>query len=97
MQLIYARPFGFYDLALTAILKLHAPTIPVTGIIGALVCREDLYLQFLEQPSDAVNQTYSRILKDERHIDFDMLINTDVDCRLVQTGRCVTIRLARGC
>jgi Sensors of blue-light using FAD len=36
---------------------------------GALICRDDLFVQFLEGPVDAIEATYRRIARDDRHID----------------------------
>ena len=39
------------------------------GITGALNCRDDLYLQLPEGPTAAVETTYARIRRDDRHIE----------------------------
>ena len=38
-----------------------------SGVTGALICRSDLYFQFLEGPIDAVDQTFEKIKLDKRH------------------------------
>jgi len=67
-QLIYfSHPFGFDDLALTGILASAARNNPRDDITGALICREDLFMQLLEGPADKVNEAFERIRKDDRH------------------------------
>lgn len=39
------------------------------GVTGALVCRQDVYLQLLEGPKTAVRSAYARIKRDDRHLD----------------------------
>ena len=83
MQLIYAsRPFGYDDLTLTSILFQARENNARAGITGALICREDLFLQILEGPRDLVTSTFSRILRDERHVDVVSLLTSDIDRRL---------------
>lgn len=83
MQLIYAsRPFGYDDLTLTSILMQARQNNARVGITGALICREDLYLQMLEGPRDTVKSTFSRILRDNRHVDVVSLLTGDINQRL---------------
>jgi hypothetical protein len=83
IQLVYAsRPFGFDDLALTSILASSRVNNNRDSITGALICREDLYLQMLEGPRDVVTQAYSRILRDNRHTDVVTLFSDDIEMRL---------------
>ena len=83
MQLIYAsRPFGYDDLSLTGILVKARQNNARNGITGALICREDLFLQMLEGRRDVVTSTFARILRDERHVDVVNLLCTDIDNRL---------------
>ncbi|PPD28221.1 MAG: blue light sensor protein [Hyphomicrobium sp.] len=82
-QLVYAsRPFGFDDLALRGILALARRNNERDGITGALVCREDLYLQLLEGRHDRVEAALKRIAVDDRHTDLKVLISGDVTERL---------------
>jgi hypothetical protein len=37
------------------------------GITGALICRQDMYIQLVEGPEDAIDALYQRILADDRH------------------------------
>ena len=83
MQLIYAsRPFGFDDLALTGILTSARRHNERDGITGALICREDLFLQMLEGQRDVVTSAFARILRDDRHTDVVSLWQGDADARL---------------
>ena len=52
------------------------------GITGALICRDDLFLQLLEGPRDLVTSTFSRILRDERHVDVINLLSSEIHRRL---------------
>lgn len=78
-QLIYAsKPFGFDGTTLDAILFSARHHNQRNDITGALICREDIFLQLLEGPETAVHATYARILRDSRH----------VDAKLLHTGAC---------
>ena len=69
-HLIYAsRPFGFDDAVLKSILLSSRTNNSKVGVTGALICRADLYLQFLEGPAAAVDQTFERIRQDDRHLE----------------------------
>ena len=83
MQLIYAsRPFGYDDLTLTSVLMQARENNARNGITGALICREDVFLQILEGPRDLVTSTFSRILRDERHVDVVNLLSSEIHRRL---------------
>lgn len=83
MQLIYAsKPFGYDDLTLTSILLQARHNNVRNGITGALICRQDLFLQMLEGRRDLVTSTFSRILRDNRHVDVVNLLSSDIDSRL---------------
>lgn len=82
-QLVYAsRPFGFDDLSLRGILETARRNNERDGITGALVCREDLFLQLLEGRQDRVEAALERIARDDRHTELKVLISTDVTERL---------------
>lgn len=83
MQLIYAsRPFGFDDLALSGILASARRNNRRDGITGALICREDLFLQLLEGPQNVVTALFARIVRDDRHTDVVTLVSGDIETRL---------------
>jgi len=70
LQLTYAsRPFGFDASTLAGILLDARRWNAREGITGALICRDDLYLQLLEGPEAAVEALYVRIRRDDRHIE----------------------------
>lgn len=82
-QLIYgSRPFGYDDLALAGILAIARTNNRRDAITGALICREDIYLQLLEGDSQAVTAAFARIARDDRHTDVNKLWTGDVDARL---------------
>ncbi len=70
VQLVYSsRPFGFDLSMLGNILMKSRRNNARDNITGALICRADLYLQWLEGPQIAVEAAYAKILKDDRHLD----------------------------
>jgi Sensors of blue-light using FAD len=70
LQLTYAsRPFGYDSAMLTGILFDARRCNARDGITGALICRDDLFLQLLEGPEAAVEATFARIAADDRHIE----------------------------
>ena len=64
-----SRPFGFDDGMLTNILIDARRANQRDGITGALICRADIYLQWLEGPEDKVRQALARIADDDRHVE----------------------------
>jgi hypothetical protein len=83
IQLIYAsRPFGFDESALAGILIDARRCNERDGITGALICRQDLYLQLLEGPQEAVEAAYHRIEKDNRHLELRLLCRRAITERL---------------
>lgn len=74
LQLTYAsRPFGFDQPTLNAILFDARRCNTRDGITGALICRDDVYLQLLEGPEAAVEAAYARIRRDDRHVEVQEL------------------------
>ncbi len=83
LQLTYAsRPFGFDTGMLAGILIDARRCNTRDGITGALICRDDLYLQLLEGPAEAVEAAYARIRRDDRHIELRPLTRRVVSARL---------------
>jgi hypothetical protein len=79
LQLTYAsRPFGFDGPTLAGILMDARRCNGRDGITGALICRDDLFLQLLEGPPDAVEATYARISSDDRHIEVRALTRRSI-------------------
>lgn len=69
-RLIYSsQPFGYDDAMLAGILLDARRNNMRDGVTGALVCRQDVYLQLLEGPKTAVRSAYARIKRDDRHLD----------------------------
>lgn len=64
-----SRPFGFDDSILSGILMHARRTNLRDGITGALICRADIYLQWLEGPEEQVRKTLERIERDDRHLE----------------------------
>ena len=74
-SLIYSsQPFGYDQAMLNGILTDAKNYNPKNNITGALICREDIYLQLLEGPKLNVEKTYERILEDDRHVNVNKLI-----------------------
>jgi hypothetical protein len=70
LQLTYAsRPFGFDGATLQGILMDARRCNARDGVTGALICRDDLFLQMLEGPEAAVEATFGRIARDDRHVE----------------------------
>ena len=80
LQLTYAsRPFGFDGPTLAGILLDARRCNARDSITGALICRDDLFLQLLEGPPDAVEAAFRRIDKDDRHIEVRALSRRTID------------------
>lgn len=83
IQLVYAsRPFGFDAATLSNILNKARPRNAREEITGALICRQDIYLQLLEGPKAAVEAAYSRIEEDDRHLEVTRLVSRSAVERL---------------
>lgn len=84
LQLTYAsRPFGFDSPTLSGILLDARRCNDRDGITGALICRDDLYLQLLEGPQEVVEATYLRIKRDDRHLEVRQMSRREIP----ETGR----------
>jgi Sensors of blue-light using FAD len=67
--LIYtSQPFGFDDAMLNGILVQARRNNPASDITGCLICRQDMYLQLLEGPGDAIDTLFAKIKADDRHL-----------------------------
>jgi hypothetical protein len=83
IRLIYcSRPFGFDDAILNGILSDARRCNERDAITGALICRADVYLQLIEGPAPAVDATFARIAKDNRHLEVNLLSRVPVTDRL---------------
>lgn len=82
-RLIYrSQPFGFDTAMLAGILSAARRNNPRYGITGALVCRNDLYLQLIEGPDEAIDALYAVICEDDRHFDVRLLLTEAMGERL---------------
>ena len=73
-HLIYSsRPFGFDQNILNGILVTSVDNNKRDQITGALICRSDLYLQYLEGPPESINETFDKIQHDDRHVEIKVL------------------------
>lgn len=82
-QLVYAsRPFGFDGAVLSSILVHARKHNAENDLTGALICRNDLYLQLLEGPQDALDAIYAKIEADDRHIDVKKLLYRPIRMRM---------------
>lgn len=82
-QLIYmSQPFGYDSATLSSILATARRNNPQHAITGALICRQDIYLQLLEGPAQAIDSLYQSILTDNRHMDVTLLSRAEVEARM---------------
>ncbi|SLN76197.1 BLUF domain-containing protein [Roseisalinus antarcticus] len=64
-----SRPFGYDEGILNSILMDARRANVRDGITGALICRADIYLQWLEGPEEQVRNAVERIKGDDRHLE----------------------------
>lgn len=82
-QLIYvSEPFGYDSAMLAGILAGARRANPLLGITGALICRQDIYLQLIEGEAAAIDQLYERIAVDDRHLAVTLLSRDTVERRM---------------
>ena len=82
-QLIYSsQPFGYNLEILSSILTTSRVNNKKRNITGALICREDIFLQLLEGPKTGIEETYDSIKRDDRHLNIQHLLDRDIDQRL---------------
>ncbi len=78
-QLIYrSQPFGFDNSMLAGILMQARRNNPRNGITGALICRQDMYIQLIEGPNDAIDALFARISGDDRHTNVQVMLSEEV-------------------
>lgn len=70
-----SRPFGFDQGILNGILADARRANERDGITGALICRGDIYLQWLEGPEDKVRDALARIGRDDRHLEVTLHVS----------------------
>ena len=83
-----SRPFGFDQAMLSGILMDARHANIRDGITGALICRADIYLQWLEGPEAQVRKALDRIAHDDRHLE----VKVPLLSGLLGNGQCCTIR-----
>ena len=82
-RLIYkSKPFGYDQAILNGILTDAITYNSKNDITGALICRDDIYLQLLEGPENEVNYTFQKISKDDRHLEVELLVKEYCNKRL---------------
>ena len=82
-QLIYrSQPFGFDQAMLDGILMAARRNNRANGITGALICRQDMYIQLVEGPDDAIDALYQRISVDDRHTEVKLEMSAEVEERM---------------
>ncbi|MEE4539550.1 MAG: BLUF domain-containing protein [Erythrobacter sp.] len=82
-QLIYrSRPFGFDSATLAGILSQARRNNSANDITGALVCRQDMYIQLIEGPEEAIDALFANIRADDRHTDVELAVSAEVDERI---------------
>lgn len=82
-QVIYTSvPFGFDSGILDGILVDARQANTRDGITGALICRDDIYLQILEGPEEQVRKTLERIRRDDRHLEVTLHVAEDISDRM---------------
>jgi hypothetical protein len=77
-----SRPFGFDAGVLHGILEQARRLNQRDGITGALICRDDIYLQWLEGPEDKVRSAIDRISRDDRHLEVTLHVTEPAEERL---------------
>ncbi len=77
-----SRPFGFDAGVLSGILMDARRANQRDGITGALICRADIYLQWLEGPEDQVRNALARIQRDDRHLEVTLHVAEAVSDRM---------------
>lgn len=77
-----SRPFGFDDGILNGVLMDARRSNLRDGITGALICRGDIYIQWLEGSEEQVRKTLGRITRDDRHLEVVLHVAGPVSKRM---------------
>lgn len=77
-----SRPFGFDSTILNGVLMDARRANLRDGITGALICRDDIYLQWLEGPEAKVKSALARIRRDDRHLEVKVHVTEPVAERM---------------
>lgn len=82
-HIIYcSKPTILDDKTISDILTTSRRNNTRSGVTGALVCRSDLYFQYLEGPVEAVDKTFEKIKSDTRHSQIQVLKNDTTNRKL---------------
>jgi hypothetical protein len=83
IQIVYAsRPFGFDTSVLISLLFQARKFNEANGITGALLCRDDIYLQLIEGNEQTVSALVDRISRDDRHVEMVELVRRPIQARM---------------
>lgn len=77
-----SQPFGYDEAILSSILMQARKANARDDITGALICRADIYMQWLEGPEDKVRAAMARIARDDRHLDVRVHVAEPVSARV---------------
>ena len=78
----YSVPTTFDEETIEEILLKSRQNNAQSNVTGALICRSDLYFQYLEGPIDEVNKTFKKIELDNRHKNIQKLKEDETTRRL---------------
>jgi len=84
VRLVYASRSAspVTDEVVGSILAQSRKNNPEHGVTGVLcVCHSDVFLQVLEGGREEVNRIYSKVLRDDRHIDVTLLDYAEINQR----------------
>lgn len=82
-RMIYcSQPFGFDNAMLAGILSQARRNNDQNAITGALICRQDIYLQLIEGPAAAIDGLFEKIREDDRHTKVQVLMQEAASERL---------------
>lgn len=83
LQLIYksVATVQFSNAGMSRLLMASRVSNDISGITGILVSRSNIFLQVLEGPEDAVEDTFIRIANDPRHKCLQVLVRRHVEER----------------
>jgi hypothetical protein len=76
-----SRPFGFDEGILSGILMDARRANTRDDVTGALICRADIYIQWLEGPEEQVRKVLARIEHDDRHLEVKVHVSENVPAR----------------
>jgi hypothetical protein len=77
-----SRPFGFDEGILSGILMDARRANTRDDVTGALICRADIYIQWLEGPEEQVRKVLARIERDDRHLEVKVHVAETVPERM---------------